>query len=586
MMVSLVLLVAILVIGGGIAGIVMAARRAAGPGDGPARAQPTVRRVIVFTLLFALVVIAAIGVGGLLGRLLDSGNALASSDITGLARSLAFTLIAGPFAAVLWWLLWRRMGPDERSSLAWGLYLAAMSTVSLVTASAALLTCAAALVRADWQPRTLATGVVWAGVWVWHRWMSRHDRKSPRRLVTVAPVLGSVFGLVVGAGGLVTALGSLADAAIDGFAPSIVVGEPWWRLTLQAIIWCAGGVAVWWWHWFVDRASALRGGLADVALVSVGVAGASILSLGGAGTALFTLLKLALDRSAPVAQILDPLGTALAAALVGALVWQYHRGLATARSDRTRLAAGVVTSGVGLVAAASGLGVIVNSILAAGTATLAGSDTRSLLLGGISALVVGGPVWWVAWKPAKPVDPAQVGATGRRVYLVLIFGLSAVVAIVTLLVIGYRIFEFALSDATGQSLVDRVRAPLGLLVATGLAAGYHFAVWRRDRSAITAAPGREHTVGRVILVTGADPEPLARAVGDATGAAVTVWRRAGTEPVGAAPVGADAVGADAVDADAGPTARQLVDALRGVTGKRVLVVAGPGSRIDVIPLRD
>ena len=303
-----------------------------------------------------------------------------------------------------------------------------------------------------------------------------------------------------------------------------------------------------------------------------------ILSLGGAGTALFTLLKLAYDRSAPVAQILDPLGAALAAAMVGALVWRYHRGLALIRSDQTRLAVSVVASGVGLVAAASGLGVVVNSILAATTVTLAGSDTRSLLLGGISALVVGGPVWWMAWKPATPVDPAQVGAAGRRVYLILVFGLSAVVAIVTLLVIGYRIFEFALGDVTGQSLVDRVRAPLGLLVATGLAAGYHFAVWRGDRSAITATPGRERTIGRVILVTALDPEPLIRAVDAATGAAVTVWRRsAGAEPAGTVPARTDA---------AGPTAQQLADALRGTTGKRVLVVTGPGSRIDVISLQD
>ncbi len=570
-MVSLVLLAALLVIGGGVAGIVIAARRSSGPRD--STAQPSVRRTIVFILLFALVVIAAIGLSGLLGRLLDAGNALASNDITGLARSLAFTLIAGPFAAVLWWLLWRRMaGQDERSSVAWGLYLAGLSTVALITASTTLLTCAAALVRGDWQPQNLATGVVWAGVWAWHRWMSRDEAKSPRRLVTGAPVLGSVFGLAIGAGGLVTALGSLADAAIDGFSPSVFVGDPWWHLTLQAIIWCVGGAAIWWWHWVVDGARTLRGGLADVALVVVGVAGGTILTLTGAGIALFTLLELTFDRSLPTARILDPLGSALAAAAVGALVWQYHRGQVPARADQTGFAVGVVTSGIGLVCAASGLGVVVNSILAAVTVTLAGSDTRSLLLGGISALVVGGPVWWVAWKPAKAVDAAQIGATGRRVYLILVFGLSAVVAIITLLVIGYRIFEFALGTGTGQSLIDRVRAPLGLLVATGLAAGYHFAVWNRDRSMIAAAPGRERTIGRVILVTGSHPEPLARAIDDATGAGVTVWQRSAVD--------------DAADSGEGPSAEQLVEALRGVSGNRVLVVTGPGARIDVIRLRD
>ena len=52
------------------------------------------------------------------------------------------------------------------------------------------------------------------------------------------------------------------------------------------------------------------------------------------------------------------------------------------------------------------------------------------------------------------------------------------VALVTLLVIGFRLFEFMLGDAGGAGLLERVRAPLGLLVATGLVAGYHFALWR------------------------------------------------------------------------------------------------------------
>ena len=565
-MVGVVLLVAVLVIGGGIAGIVIAVRKSSPHGE--SAAQPTVRRVIVFVLLFALVVIAAIGVSGLLGRLLDAGNALASSDVSGLARSLAFTLIAGPFAAVLWWVLWRRMDGAERSSIAWGLYLAGMSTVSLVTFSTALLTTAAVLVRGDWQPRLFATGVVWAGVWVWHVWMSRDREKSPTRLVTVAPILGSVFGLVIAVGGAVTAISSLLDAAVDAFAPSLTQGDPWWRLTLQALIWFAGGLVVWWWHWIRGRARDLRGGLADLALVAVGVAGAAILTLSGAGTVLFVLLRLAFDRTDPVTDIVGLLGFGISAAVIGALVWSYHRGLTLGRSPPTRLATKLVTSGVGLVSAATGLGVVVNAILATTTTPLAGSDARSLLLGGISALVVGGPVWWLAWQPTQQLSPAEVHSTGRRVYLILVFGVSAVVAIVTLLVIGYRLFEFALGDFTGDSLVDRVRAPLGLLVATGLVAGYHFAVWRRDRSVSAAAPQPARTVGRVILVTDADPEPLSQAIGAATGgAAVSVLKRA------------DGAGSAA-------TPEQLTRALTGVTGKRVLVVTGPGDRVEVIPLRD
>jgi hypothetical protein len=167
----------------------------------------------------------------------------------------------------------------------------------------------------------------------------------------------------------------------------------------------------------------------------------------------------------------------------------------------------------------------------------------------------------------KVLDAERVHATGRRVYLVAVFGVSAVVALVTLLVVGYRIFELALGDLSGEGLVERIRAPFGLLVATALVAGYHYAVWRRDRSLIVAtAPTRR--IDTVILVTGrSDPAPLTKAVGEATGGSVTAWLRAEE------------------DLD-GPSEEQVVRALEGVSGHRVVVVTGSGARVDVIPLRD
>ena len=89
---------------------------------------------------------------------------------------------------------------------------------------------------------------------------------------------------------------------------------------------------------------------------------------------------------------------------MGALVWSFHRRIAVERSDGTRRASALVMSGVGLVGVASGVGIVVNATLAALASPLAASDDRSLLLGGISALVVGGPVWWLSWKPTRRVD--------------------------------------------------------------------------------------------------------------------------------------------------------------------------------------
>jgi len=551
----------------------------AAPAAAPRSAQGTVRRLIVFTILFVLVVVAATGVSGLLGRLFETRPDLGGTG--GLALSLAFTLVGGPLAVIVWWLVWRRLDGADRSSVAWGLYLAAISIVSLVTFTTALLGMLASLIGGDWSPEALGTGVTWFAVWLVHRLMWAHPAKSPLRLASVPLVLGAVYGLVVGATGTVRALDGLFHAALlPGQAQA---GLPWWTGVAQSAVWAVGGALVWWWHWVREGVRSREGGFADVMLVLSGVLAPAVVALGGAGTALFVGLRAAFDRSDPWSRLLDPLPLALAAAAVGAVVWLYHRRIAQSRSAATSRSARLVEAGVGLVGAASGIGVVVNALLASLTSPLAGTDVRSLLLGGLAALLVGAPVWWLAWR-SRPVSAdagatgaavtgagaAEAGAIGRRVYLVVVFGVSAVVAIVALLVVGYRIFEFVL-EAGGESLIERIRAPFGLLLATGLVAGYHFAVWRRDRAAAPAASATR-SIDRVVLVSGPDADELARTIASVTGAAVTRWTRA-AEPGSATafvPLGPDAV----------------ARALDGIQAHRVLVVVDSDGGLDVIPLAD
>lgn len=536
-----------------------------------APAQVKVRRLVVFVLLFALVVIAANGSSGLLERLLRSGQVLAGEGVAGLALSLAFTLIGGPLAALLWWSVWRRLADGaERAAPSWGLYVTAVYTFSLIQAVTALLATAASFV-ADRNPEwrsPLSVGAVWALVWVWHRWMWRHPARGPLELATVPAVIGSYFGLALGIGGGVLALAGLFDVALRGSMELASTDNQWWRSTVQELVWAAGGTAVWWWHWIRGDGRRLRGGFADVGLIVAGVLIPGVLALGGAGTDLFVLLRLAFDRQDSLLALLEPLGFAVAAAAVGSLVWRYYRAAAAGRSERTRQAGALVTSGVALAAAASGIGVVVNAALSIAGSPLAGGNPRTLLLGGISSLVVGGWVWWLAWRPAEQRRREGLAAP-RRVYLVAVFGLSAVVALVAVLVTGYRVFEFLLAnDFTGGGLVDRIRAPLGLLVATGLVAGYHFAVWRQDRARQAAAgTGRNQAIGYVILVAGPEGDTLRRAIEELTGAGVTVWRRAGAGGGSETVPGAD-----------------LAEALAGVSAKRVLVVAG-SEGVEVIPLR-
>jgi len=579
--IAAVVIVALLV-GGGIVAVVVATR--ATPTSGDAAAAPTVRRLIVLVLLFALVVIGVIGVAGLLGRLLNLGSELVAGDTAGLARSLAFALIGGPLAGLLWWLVWRRAGmAAERRSLAWGLYVAGMSVVSLVTFASSLLSAVANLAGGAWHPQELATGLVWAGIWVWHRWMARHPERGPHALSAVAPTLSAAYGLILGTGGAVTALGVLLGTAIRGLAAEGTVGHPWWRSVLEALVWAAGGALVWWWHWVRAGVRHNHDRLAHVAIAVLGILGGAVLAIAGAGITLYVLLRLAFDPGEPAARILAPLGVAIAAAAVGALVWAYHDRVAAEHSPGLARTARLIASGVALVATASGVGVIVNSLLATFGEPLAGSGARALLLGGISSLVVGGPLWWLSWKPARSTAPAEHSA-GRRIYLIVVFGLSAVSALITLLVLGFRLFEFALADSLGGALIDRVRAPLGLFVATALVAAYHFSVWRHDSSAKADTPSRRRTIDRVILVAAADADMQKSVVEECTGAAVTLLLRddAVVESAALPPEGTTT---NSSAGAAGPSPEQLAEALDGVSAKRVLVVTGPGAAIRVIPLK-
>ncbi|WP_285319736.1 DUF5671 domain-containing protein [Pseudarthrobacter sp. lyk4-40-TYG-27] len=552
----------------------------------PAGGLATLRRLIMYGLLFAVVVIAASGLGGLLERLFRTATTLVSGDVAGLALSLAFTLIGGPLALLLWWLVWRRLDDEaERTAAGWGFYLTGMYAVSLIIATTSLLDLASSFIGArdsQW-PSPLANGLVWAAIWVWHRWMWKHPRKPSSHLEDVRAVVGSVFGLVLGAGAAIAALSALLDIAIRGFTAAASF-EPWWFDVLRSLLWAAGGALVWWWHWFHEGGRRFRTGLVDVAIIAVGIFVAGITALGGLGVAVFVVLRLAFDRTDPLTVLLEPLAPAIAAAVIGAVIWRYHRTASVRRSTPTRRASLLVTSAVALAAAASGVGVVVNALLAAAVSPLAGGATRTLLLGGISSLAVGGPVWWLAWKPRHQPRTADQIPPGRRVYLVAFFGVSAVVALVTLLVIGYRLFEFLLSDITAGSVLDRIRAPLGLLVAAGLVAGYHFALWRHDRTLLAAAaPAGKRVIEHITLVCGyppgtVDPEALARGIAAAVGGAkVTTWLR--TDDGGPGPTPSSALPPSLEELTA-----EAAEMLGSVAARHVLVLAGPAGRMEIIPL--
>lgn len=531
----------------------------------------TVRRVITYILLIIMVTIAALGLTHLLNRLLSSGTNTTYYDNYGLALALASALIAGPLAAVLWWLTWRTTANErDRASIAWPVYLVLMSTSALLVFTIALFRWIGSLLSGHSERYTLAVAIVWGAVWLWHFWMWRHPAKGPIRLAGVAPALASLIGLTFGAGGLIFAIARLIDTSV-GVNANVIVGEDvLWQLIAQSLVWAVGGGVLWAWHWFGMGVRNQTTGFSHVVLAYIAGGASLALIAYGASRTISVVLQLLVNSSTRPQATLQPLGIAVACAAVGALVFVYHWRVVATQPAEVRAATRLVSAGVSLAFFATGVGMVVDAALAATGDVIVDSSPNTLMLSGLSTLLVGGALWWVTWKPWSALSPARIATSGRSAYLVVIFGASALVALITLLVIGFQFFTLMLDGSSGGGFLAQSRHAIGLLVATLLVAAYHFAIWRTDRAADTTEDVARR-ISRVTLVVSAENGELIDAVRASTGARVSVLQRTD-------------VATGETDVSALVTA--LESALDGVEAAHVLVVVGAQSTIEVIQLAD
>lgn len=536
-------------------------------------AGATVGQVIVLALLLGVSIVFTVGVAGLVERLFEAGSDLARSGAGDLARNLSFTVVGGPVAILLWaWTRSRvRSSPVTRRSDLWGLYLGAALTVGMIVAAVAAVTLVADLFGADGVDAAGAGGrlIAWGAFWAWHWWVWGRADTAPEQFTTLPLLTASAFGLGLGAGGFGFALGSLLTDAYDTVTSTAVAasGSAIAEGSAAGVV----GAVVWIWHWWLrGRHLDQRGGWLVYTLLA-GVLGGLVTVLVGAATIVFTTLTWFFDRpaAADAARHFGDVPAALSAIVVGAAVWGYHRSVVRdperVFATETGRAYRYLQAGIGLVAAAVGVGIVIAAIFQAlaGPVAIAGGP-RSTLLAGITALIVGGPLWALTWQgiqTAAGTEPSsELRSVWRRVYLVLLFGVAGVVALVTLLVIAFRIFEAVLEGTSLSAFLDGTSTALGLLASTGAVAAYHLAVWRADRGA-GVAPERHLT--NLLLVSDTDDADLEKLIHEATGAKVVSWRAQEVRHVG-------------VD--------ELPEALGEVAEPRALVVRR-GDQAQIVPYR-
>jgi hypothetical protein len=404
--------------------VIMLVRRKPGTSALSTVSATSVRLFFQYLLLFGLVVVVAIGVSGLLGRALEP-RPFAQDDLA-LARNLAFVVVGAPLLALVTWWSWRRevADPAERTTMALAFTVLLAGVVSLVMVMTSAHAVLVWLFGVDDNiSRTpLATLLTWGPVLAAVWWVSR---------IIAAPVLrlyhlvGSLLGLATAAAGAVGLLGDLVSRAIFDDNPDRYAAGLWSALASVLV-----GLPVWALYWWA-RARHAEGDTPWLAFVLLaGVGGGFVAAVVAFSTALATTgIWLFGEPDIDIAELhFRDFPLQAAAAVVGLLVWWYHRTVldearAAARTGVQRVYE-YMMAGIALVAAAVGLMFMV----AAGIEAAAGPDAGpgrgpvvNTLVVAATVLLVGLPVWALFWRRAqlaRRADPArECGSTLRRTYL-------------------------------------------------------------------------------------------------------------------------------------------------------------------------
>lgn len=491
----------------------------------------SVRRFFQYLLLYGLVVVSALGLSGLLGRVLERST-LVVADKTDLARNLSFVVVGIPLYIVLAFWTRRRFAEDssEARSFGWGFYVTMTSVTSLSVGMFALHDMVSWAVRVnDFRAPALARLIVWGSIWGMHWWV--HLRSAPAGSSRAHHLLGSLIAL----GTVVVGLDQLISGAIariwnfGGEAIFVSHGD----LILKGAVTLIVGAPIWFLYWIKNYSKATRDPLWFVYVLLVGVGGGLIMAVVSASTVLYSaLVWLVGDAgSADASTHFRNVPTASGAVCVGVIAWWYHHAMLeedrkAARTEVQRVYE-YLMAGIGLLAAAGGLAMILVALVEALTSSsvISGSGATNALLAAATLLIVGSPVWWVFWhriqNAIKRSPQEEHASPTRRIYLFILFGLGGIVAVGTLLVGVFFLFDDIFKGSFGLETIRRMRFALAVLITTGAIAGYHWLTYRSERELMAVAARGP----RFVLLIGPRDAELAHMVSQFTRGRVQFWTR-------------------------------------------------------------
>lgn len=513
----------------------------------------SIRRLFHYSLLFFSVVIAGVGVAGLLGRTLDFGKVIAESR-TDLARNLSFTIVGIPLTYLFarWSNRNLRDDPSERTSFAWHAYLTIASITSLAIALFSLHdTLSWAIGNDPYRGSAISQFIIWSGIWILHLRLSSHvgDANRPQYLI------GSGIGLSIIAVGLGGLIGNSLEQLINVNQEVLSIERT--NPIVNSAITLLMGLPVWLIYWYRGALTFTRDFLWHAYVFLAGIAASFITLVVGLSVAIYdTLVWFFGDTGRDsAAQHFFGTASALGAAASGLAIWSYHRSLLAEDRSRTELRRiyEYIVSGVSLIAASLGILTIIVAAIESITPSdiSAGKEGANSLILAVTLLLVGAPIWWFFWNRVEHEvlkSQEDLASPTRRIFLLMLFGVSGVAAVISLISGIFLIFDDILNSEFGMNTLRDTRFVIGILLTNAAISGYHWAIYRSEKDVAVEIFQK----GRNITLVGPADEHIAQLLKEQIGGHIQLW----------------------VSPDSGTpwNLTELVDLIDGTEGKEILVI--------------
>jgi hypothetical protein len=518
-----------------IAVVVLAIRKISKRATSSSNTAQPVRLFFQYALAFGLFMIVTVGLAGLLSRALDVSN-IVNADQSSLASNLAFVVVGGPLLAGI--AIWLRNSLRENPSEGHGLIPTFFATLAAIVSLLVFLSSAIAALHNvisgdEVLGSTLGRTIVWGTALILVLKISnsvipKNDFRIQYFVGSFITALAALIGLVQVLAGVLSLLLSqqtfFDTQKLALVSPDNPIGIGLGTLAISGSLWI---------YYWIKNANTNKSDTLWLAYVLIaGVGGTLVLAITSLSMSLYQVLVWFIGEptSQNSGEHFASTPQSLATAFVGFLFWWYHKSLLPKKAERTDIQRTYeyLVSAISLIASAVGISIVIVALIESLTAQvqLAGAGAINTLLGAGTVIVVAGPVWWHFWsriqRVARAESNAELSSPVRRIYLFLLFGVGGIVSIVSLITIVVQLFDGILSSNLGANTFSEMRFAIGILVSTAIVAGYHWEIYRHEKSVEVSFA---KTATNVLLVGPTSPE-LIQELKAATGGKVSFLQRA------------------------------------------------------------